>query len=349
MSLKPAKVQFNGGELSPWLEGRTDIAKYDKTAKLCRNFIPMAEGSLKRRGGTRFAAFTPEDAELKFTILTVPEEAVVKINGEERRQILVARGDKVNFEVTAEGYSTQAGKLVVVKDTDITVYLISKFAKAILTITTVPADAEAKIEGLVRKRYAAPLNKEVKYLVYKNGYEPKSGTVMMNADKQITVTLTEEKEDTDGGFYGDWGVPLYFVSCTAAGWIEQQKKCFCFRFSKGYLAVIFDANLKAPNGKGEQIFFYVNKDGYDSVAHKNGQFYLTCLHANTDAYLYKDLDGKLILGVDTALTMKVVGWQLDEEGHYASYYRLYSGSVTGTVGRVYYDGKLLWKLIGDNV
>ena len=52
MSIKPAKVQFNGGELSPWLEGRTDIAKYDKTAKLCRNFIPMAEGSLKRRGGT---------------------------------------------------------------------------------------------------------------------------------------------------------------------------------------------------------------------------------------------------------------------------------------------------------
>ena len=45
MSIKPEKVQFNGGELSPWLEGRTDIAKYDKTAKLCRNFIPLAAAS----------------------------------------------------------------------------------------------------------------------------------------------------------------------------------------------------------------------------------------------------------------------------------------------------------------
>ena len=54
MSIKPTRMQFNGGELSPWLQGRTDIAKYDKTAKLCRNFIPLVEGSLKRRGGTRF-------------------------------------------------------------------------------------------------------------------------------------------------------------------------------------------------------------------------------------------------------------------------------------------------------
>ena len=33
MSLKPAKGQLNGGELSPWLEARTDISKFDKTAK----------------------------------------------------------------------------------------------------------------------------------------------------------------------------------------------------------------------------------------------------------------------------------------------------------------------------
>ena len=53
MSIKPAKVQFSGGELSPWLEGRTDIAKYDKTAKLCRNFIPLGGGGRGRRGGAR--------------------------------------------------------------------------------------------------------------------------------------------------------------------------------------------------------------------------------------------------------------------------------------------------------
>ena len=91
MSIKPEKVQFNGGELSPWLEGRTDIAKYDKTAKLCRNFIPLAEGCLRRRGGTRFVSFTLDEQEVMFKVITNPVDAIVIINGQERNSVFVAR------------------------------------------------------------------------------------------------------------------------------------------------------------------------------------------------------------------------------------------------------------------
>lgn len=347
MSLKPAKVQFNGGELSPWLEGRTDIAKYDKTAKLCRNFIPMAEGSLKRRGGTRFVEMTPDDVDVMLKIVPVPAEAVVLINGVERRQIYVARGDKVNFEVSAEGYSSQVGTLVVMGETVIGVSLVSEFAKAVLTINPVPEDAEVKIEGVVRRSYTAPLNKNVVYTVAKNGYKPITERVIMDKNKTVEVTLLPENDEEESGVYGDWGLPLYFVSCSAVGWLEQQKKCFLFRFTNGYLAVIFDANLQAPAEGCERVFFSVNDDGYDSVAFKKGQFYLTCLYTSADAYRYKDLNGNLVAGFTTGLEMKVVGWQLDEEGKYASFYTRYSGSILGTAGRVYYDGDLIWKLVGD--
>ena len=105
MSIKPTRMQFNGGELSPWLQGRTDIAKYDKTAKLCRNFIPLVEGSLKRRGGTHFVAQTPLDDDILFQIIPTPPEAKVLINGVERSSITVARGDKLYYEVSCDGYS----------------------------------------------------------------------------------------------------------------------------------------------------------------------------------------------------------------------------------------------------
>ena len=95
MSRKPVRVQFNGGELSPWLYGRADIAKFDKTAKLCRNFIPMTEGCLKRRGALRFVAETLPDVDVIFKIKAYPVEAKVFINNIEQKSVSVARGEVV--------------------------------------------------------------------------------------------------------------------------------------------------------------------------------------------------------------------------------------------------------------
>ncbi len=47
---------FNAGELSPELEGRTDLDKYGKGAKRIENFIVHPEGGAHRRPGTRFVA-----------------------------------------------------------------------------------------------------------------------------------------------------------------------------------------------------------------------------------------------------------------------------------------------------
>src|SRR5690606_30547064 len=47
---------FNGGELSPLLDGRTDLKKYFTGCRMMENFIPHVQGAAERRPGTRFVA-----------------------------------------------------------------------------------------------------------------------------------------------------------------------------------------------------------------------------------------------------------------------------------------------------
>lgn len=52
----PILAAFNAGEVSKTLEGRVDLPIYAKSCKLIEGFLPLAEGPLQRRGGTRFVA-----------------------------------------------------------------------------------------------------------------------------------------------------------------------------------------------------------------------------------------------------------------------------------------------------
>ena len=49
---------FNGGEWSPRLHARTDLAKYVSAVSECRNFIPLVAGAITKRPGTRHIAPT---------------------------------------------------------------------------------------------------------------------------------------------------------------------------------------------------------------------------------------------------------------------------------------------------
>lgn len=50
---RPITTSFNGGELSPLLDGRVDQDKYFTGCKTLVNFIPTVQGPARRRGGTR--------------------------------------------------------------------------------------------------------------------------------------------------------------------------------------------------------------------------------------------------------------------------------------------------------
>lgn len=56
MKASPILSAFNAGELSPTLDGRTDLAKYANGAKRMENFFGLVQGPAVRRGGTPFVA-----------------------------------------------------------------------------------------------------------------------------------------------------------------------------------------------------------------------------------------------------------------------------------------------------
>ncbi len=346
MSKKPAKIQFNGGEISPWLEGRVDLAKYDKSSKLCRNFIPVVEGCLKRRGGTLFVAKTPDDESLRFRILPNPLDAVVKINGIEKSEIFVSRGDVVRYEVSLNGYVTLSDEIAVIENMDLKISLVSKTEMCNLTIVVEPGDATIKIEGFERSSYQGSKNSEVLYLVYKEGYETKTEKVILDEDKTINVVL--DKVDNTNVAYGSWGDPIRFCGCTAVGQADKQLKCFLLQFSNGYLPIIFNANWEAPKEDfqiDETLFFSNIRDGYDAIYWKKGEYHLGVISRNSEAIFYYDLDGKLEVGYDY-LSCAFFGWQIDEYSNYATKYNTYDGVVNNGVFQVYRSGKLVWELKG---
>eukprot|EP00918_Siedleckia_nematoides_P027721 GHVU01059678.1.p1 GENE.GHVU01059678.1~~GHVU01059678.1.p1 ORF type:complete len:765 (+),score=100.02 GHVU01059678.1:453-2747(+) len=50
--VSPIQSNFNGGEVSPLLYGRPDLAKYQTGLRTCKNFIPLLQGPVERRPGT---------------------------------------------------------------------------------------------------------------------------------------------------------------------------------------------------------------------------------------------------------------------------------------------------------
>ena len=62
------KVQFNAGEFSPRMVARTDFGKYPGGCATVKNMIPLPQGGLARRPGTRYVAEV-KDSEAKTRLL----------------------------------------------------------------------------------------------------------------------------------------------------------------------------------------------------------------------------------------------------------------------------------------
>jgi hypothetical protein len=56
MAIVKHTLSFAAGELSPWLDGRGDISKYDGGCRVLENFIPLPQGSLQKRPGMEHLA-----------------------------------------------------------------------------------------------------------------------------------------------------------------------------------------------------------------------------------------------------------------------------------------------------
>lgn len=63
MKASPIQTAFNGGELTPMLAGRVDIAKYANGCKRMENFLPLVQGPAITRPGTVFVAEVKSSAQ----------------------------------------------------------------------------------------------------------------------------------------------------------------------------------------------------------------------------------------------------------------------------------------------
>lgn len=59
---RSVQTNFNAGELSPSMYGRSDLSRYAAGAKTVHNCITMKEGGAKRRSGTRFIAASKDSS-----------------------------------------------------------------------------------------------------------------------------------------------------------------------------------------------------------------------------------------------------------------------------------------------
>ena len=171
--IKPAINQFNGGEISPELEGRFDWDKYSYSAKLCKNFIPLVEGSLKRRGGSHFVSKTPEtptfDVNFNFNFsdgykgkevrLRIGETEI--ITTENTYQMRVELGKVIEYNIFCNGYISVNGGFYVDGDTDINAELIAIEDAVTLTVVTDPEDAKCYLDGVETKSLTVSRGKVV--------------------------------------------------------------------------------------------------------------------------------------------------------------------------------------------
>ena len=116
--IQPPTSSFNAGELSPRLAARTTFEKYPAGSEEVLNLIPLAEGGLMRRSGTRFVAEVADSAKksrLKPFQFSTQDTHVLEFGDRVLRffrnqgQLVVAQTDAVvtngSFDADISGWS----------------------------------------------------------------------------------------------------------------------------------------------------------------------------------------------------------------------------------------------------
>lgn len=125
-----------------------------------------------------------------FTITPTPENAVVMINGVQRKIITAPEGTAIKWTVSLDGYISQDGELTLSEDKDISVAL--EAMKYTFTIETTPSDATVTINGENRNTFTADYNTVINWSVSAVGYEDKQGSLTLTEDTNLPVSLKRQ-------------------------------------------------------------------------------------------------------------------------------------------------------------
>lgn len=109
MALNIIKCNFSSGEIAPILNSRGDVVLYQNGAKAIENMIPLVEGGLKKRHGTKVVrAFTNGDALRIIPFSPTGEDSYIVVLGNGKLNVLKIVGDSstVVFTDNSSPYAT---------------------------------------------------------------------------------------------------------------------------------------------------------------------------------------------------------------------------------------------------
>lgn len=124
--------------------------------------------------------------------VTVGSDKFASVGG--RAEALVVRDSAVSYTISSEGFEDITGSLVASGVNE--EILLPRFAVAspapepvmyTITINPTPSDAEVKLNGVVQSSISVESGSSVSYEVSKDGYTPKSGSVVADSTKTVDV------------------------------------------------------------------------------------------------------------------------------------------------------------------
>ena len=136
------------------------------------------------------------DVELSKTVVSLtinptPENAVVKIAGVEQKKYVGVYGDKVDWEVSAVGYTTKSGSETLTANKSLDVAL--EKIKVTVTINATPEDAVVTLNGVEQKSITVDYGTKVDWVVSKTGYVSQNGSITPTANTTKDVALVLEQ------------------------------------------------------------------------------------------------------------------------------------------------------------
>lgn len=196
--LKELKGSFVGGQVSPELQNRIDLEKFNTFLKEAKNTQIKPEGGISNRAGTVFIGKAKE-ATFRLTI-NVNVTATIIINGVEyssvtTKSVDLDAGSEYTYEVSAVGYDTKSSSGTINENKVIEVELEADANNYEFTITNTQG-ATITINGTEQSTVTEPAGTLIEWEVSKTGYVTQSGSFLLSADTESPMVVTLEEVPT---------------------------------------------------------------------------------------------------------------------------------------------------------
>lgn len=192
--LKELKGSFVGGQVSPELQNRIDLEKFNTFLKEAKNTKIKPEGGISNRAGTVFIGVGKVPS-YRLTI-NVNVTATIIVNGVTYTGSSVyvdlpTEDASYEYEISAEGYDTKTGSGTLTEDTTISITLEADANDYTFEISN-SQGATIKINGVEQNSITAPAGTLIEWEVSKTGYVTQSGSFLLSSDTETPMVVELE-------------------------------------------------------------------------------------------------------------------------------------------------------------